>query len=111
MEYLATLEAIKGNDTNINNEHLAILTIIPEAGYDISTNQIQITAETVTTPKIVKTYNPLAVDNYTVVLDFSADETKRMKASSEITIDLLDQLGRIKTIGILLLQLKEFKNA
>ena len=109
MEYLATLEAIKGNDTNINNEHLAVLTIIPEAGYDISTNQVQITAETVTTPKIVKTYNPLAVDNYTVVLDFSAEETKRMKASSEITIDLLDQLGRIKTIGILLLQLKKTK--
>ena len=110
MEYLATLEAIKGNDTNINNEHLAILTIIPEAGYDISTNKVQITADTVTPPKIVKNYNSLAVDNYTIPLDFSAEETKRMKASSEITIDLVDTLGRIKTIGILLLVLKEFKN-
>lgn len=110
MEYLATLEAIKGNDTNVNNEHLAIISIIPEAGYDISDNKVQITAETVTSPKIVKMYADIGITNYTVTLDFSAEETKRMKASCELTIDLIDALGRLKTIGILLLNLKEFKN-
>jgi hypothetical protein len=111
MEYITTLEAIKGNDTNVNNEHLAILTLVPQAGYDISDNKVQITAETVTSPKVVKQYIELGVSDYTVVLDFSAEETKRMKASSEITIDLIDPLGRLKTVGILLLNLKEFKNA
>lgn len=107
---MADFTAIKGNDTNVNGENLGTITITPEEGYDISTCSIRITAQTITDPNIVKIFNDLPSKNYTITLNYSAEETKRMKSLSVLTVDLVDILGRFKTIGKLTLELKEFMN-